>query len=336
MNSCMEGKWGFWVDETRQYNPLWIRNQNLPRLAGGRLRVTDVDSSARIGYDDGVAGSAKQFFETIRFEHTIFALPFAYMTLFLVSGGWPAASDFLWITVAMVTGRTFGMATNRLIDAEIDARNPRTADRAIPAGRLSKVAVAGYMAAALAVFLLAVYNLAPLCRKLWPIAIVAMVVYPYAKRYTWLCHLTLGLVYAIIPTAVWIAVSNGLSRSAVVLGLGAGLWVAGFDIIYATQDVEVDRRQGLHSIPADLSVETALWISRLFHAGFVAALAYAGVLLGAGGFYYAGLAATLVVLVYEHRLVSPPDLSRVNAAFFTANGIISIVLFVLVALDTIV
>jgi len=282
-----------------------------------------------------VVSAAREFFQTIKFEHTVFALPFAYMTLFLASGGWPSAGDFLWVTLAMVTGRTFGMAANRLIDARIDARNPRTEGRAIPAGRLSGAATVGFMALALALFLVAVYNLAPMCRKLWPIVIVGMVVYPYAKRFTWLCHLFLGLVYVMIPTAVWIAVDNNLPLAAVVLGVAAGFWVAGFDIIYASQDVDVDRREGLHSMPADLGVRAALWVARAFHAGFVAALAYAGALLGAGGFYYAGLAAAVFVLVYEHRLVSPSDLSRVNAAFFTANGLISVVLFVLVAVDTI-
>lgn len=297
---------------------------------------TAVEPSCRIGYDCRVATSAKEFFDTIRFEHTIFALPFAYMTLFLASKGWPAATDFVWITIAMVAGRTFGMAANRLIDAGIDARNPRTSGRALPAGRLSKASVTGYMAATLALFLVAVYNLQPVCRKLWPIVIVAMVVYPYVKRFTWVCHLFLGLVYVMIPTAVWLAVTNELSRTAVVLGVGAGLWVAGFDIIYACQDVDVDRHEGLHSIPADLGLVPAMWIARIFHAGFVGALAYAGALLGAGVFYYVGLAATMFVLIYEHRLVSPNDLSSINAAFFTANGVISVVLFVLVAVDTIV
>ena len=281
-------------------------------------------------------GAAKHFFQTIKFEHTVFALPFAYMTMFLVSRGWPSAAGFLWITTAMVAGRTFGMGANRLIDAEIDARNPRTRSRAIPAGRLSKAAVLAFMAGTLAVFLAAVYNLAPVCRKLWPIVIVAMVVYPYAKRFTWLCHLVLGLVYLLIPTAVWIAVAGELVRAAVVLGIGAGSWVAGFDIIYACQDVEVDRRDRIHSIPADLGVRPALWIARLLHAVFIAALVYAGWLLGSGALYYVGVAATLFVLSYEHRLVSPGNLANVNAAFFTANGVISIVLFVLVALDTVV
>jgi 4-hydroxybenzoate polyprenyltransferase len=296
----------------------------------------EVESNARIRYHGWVLSAAKQFFQTIKFEHTVFALPFAYLTLFLVSGGWPSAANFLWITAAMVTGRTFGMAANRLIDAEIDARNPRTASRAIPAGRLSRTAVVVFMAATLSVFLVAVYNLEPICRKLWPIVIVAMVAYPYAKRVTWTCHLVLGLVYVMIPTAVWIAVAGEMARAAVVLGVGVGLWVAGFDIIYACQDVDVDSREGLHSIPADIGVGPALWIAKLFHAGFVTALAYTGVLLGVGAFYYAGLVATLLVLVYEHRLVSPRNLSNVNAAFFTANGAISIVLFVLVAVDTIV
>jgi 4-hydroxybenzoate polyprenyltransferase len=295
-----------------------------------------VDSNGRIRYSKWVLGAAKHFFQTIKFEHTVFALPFAYMTLFLASRGWPSAANFLWITAAMVAGRTFGMGANRLIDAEIDARNPRTQSRAIPAGRLSKVAVLVFMAVTMAVFLVAVYNLAPVCRRLWPIVIVAMVAYPYAKRFTWLCHLVLGLVYLSIPAAVWIAVTGTLAPAAVVLGIGAGLWVAGFDIIYACQDVDVDRRERLHSIPADLGVGPALWIARLFHAGFVVALAYAGVLLGAGTLYYVGLAATLFVLLYEHRLVSPDKLDNVNAAFFMANGVISVILFVLVALDTVV
>jgi 4-hydroxybenzoate polyprenyltransferase len=295
-----------------------------------------VESNAAFRYHGRVLSAAKQFFRTIKFEHTVFALPFAYLTLFLVSGGWPSVSDFVWISAAMVAGRTFGMAANRWIDAEVDARNPRTASRAIPAGLLSRKAVVAFMAAALAVFLVAVYNLAPICRKLWPIVIVAMVAYPYAKRFTWLCHLILGLVYLLIPTGVWLAVAGELSLAAVFLGIGAGLWVAGFDIIYACQDVDVDRRQGLHSMPADIGIAPALWTARVLHAGFVAALAYAGALLGVGPFYYAGLIATLFLLVYEHRMVSPQDLSNVNAAFFTANGVISVILFVLVAVDTIV
>lgn len=277
---------------------------------------------------------AQAFFETIKVEHTIFALPFAYMTLFLVEGGWPTTAHFIWISAAMVTGRTFGMGANRLIDARIDARNPRTASRALPAGRLSASATIGFMAASLAVFLVAVYQLAPLCRRLWPIVITAMIVYPYAKRFTALAHLFLGLVYFMVPTAIWVAVANSVSAPALALGVGAGLWVAGFDIIYSCQDADVDRREGLHSMPADYGLSRALWVARVFHVGFVVALAVAGIKLDAGVLYFAGLAATAALLAWEHRLVAPDDLSRVNAAFFTTNGIVSIVLFVMVAIDT--
>jgi 4-hydroxybenzoate polyprenyltransferase len=279
--------------------------------------------------------SAREFFETIKVEHTIFALPFAYMTLFLVSGGWPSGGDFLWITVAMAGGRTFGMAANRLVDAEIDKRNPRTMNRAIPAGRLSAGTTLAWMGLSLAVFLTAVWQLQPVCRKLWPVALVAMGVYPYTKRFTWAAHLFLGFVYFIVPTAIWLAVTGTLSRPAVVLGVGAGLWVAGFDIIYACQDVDHDRRGGLHSMPADLGIRPALWISRAFHIGFVLCLLYAGRLLSTGPVYTGGVAVTAAVLAWEHRLVRPDDLSRVGAAFFTANGVASIILFALVALDTV-
>jgi 4-hydroxybenzoate polyprenyltransferase len=283
-----------------------------------------------------VRSSAREFFETIKVEHTVFALPFAYMTLFLVSGGWPGGLEFLWITLAMVAARTFGMAANRVIDARIDARNPRTASRAIPAGRLTRGVTLLYMGGALALFLLAVWQLHPLCRRLWPVVIAAMVVYPYAKRFTWAAHLFLGAVYVMIPTAIWIAVTGRVTGAALLLGAGAGLWVAGFDIIYAAQDVESDRRQGLHSMPADLGLAPALWTSRLLHAGFVICLAIAGVLLDAGLLYYAGLGATALLLAWEHRLVSPHDLTRVDAAFFATNGVVSVVLFVLVAVDTLV
>jgi 4-hydroxybenzoate polyprenyltransferase len=257
------------------------------------------------------------------------------MTLFLVEGGWPSVANFGWITLAMVAGRTFGMAANRLIDAEIDARNPRTASRALAAGRLSRTTTMIYMAVTIAFFLVAVWNLAPVCRKLWPIVLVAMVVYPYAKRFTWLSHLFLGAVYFLIPTAIWIAVSGEVARVAIALGAGAGLWVAGFDIIYATQDVDADREQGLHSIPADLGIKNALRIALLFHLVFISCMFYAGAILRTGTFYQTGLILTAVVLFVEHQMVSDDDLSSVNAAFFMANGIASIVLFVLVAVDTV-
>jgi 4-hydroxybenzoate polyprenyltransferase len=289
-----------------------------------------------VGSPPGSFGKIRVFLDMIKFEHTVFALPFAYLTLFLAESGWPSRHAFIWITVAMVAGRTFGMAANRLIDAGIDARNPRTRTRAIPSGSISHLEVVIFMAAAVAVFLVSVYRLSPLCHRLWPIVLVVMVCYPYAKRFTWLSHLALGLVYVMIPTGVWIALRNELALEPVVLGLGAGLWVAGFDIIYAIQDVEVDHREGLHSMPADLGVAAALRVARLFHLAFVVALLLAGVLLQVGLLYYIGVLLTAGLLAYEHRLVKPDDCSHINIAFFTTNGIISIVLFILIASDTLV
>jgi 4-hydroxybenzoate polyprenyltransferase len=283
-----------------------------------------------------MANSAKEFFETIRVEHTIFALPFAYLTLFLVEGGWPSLWNFGWITLAMVTARTFGMAANRVIDARIDAGNPRTAQRAIPAGRLSMRTTIVYMALALAFFLVAVWNLTPPCRKLWPVILAAMVVYPYAKRFTWLSHVFLAFVYFLVPTAIWIAVSGVVTKASIILGIGAGLWVAGFDIIYACQDVDHDREHGLHSIPANFGVKNALRVALLFHLAFITCMFYAGALLRTGSLYQIGLVLTAGVLFVEHQMVSHDDLSSVNAAFFTANGIASIVLFAMVALDTLI
>ena len=280
--------------------------------------------------------SLREFLDTIRVEHTVFALPFAYATLFLVEAGWPRGHYLLWITIAMVGARTVGMAANRLVDAEIDAHNPRTAGRALPAGRLSPQKALLFTLVALGVFLAAVWQLHPVCRWLWPIAIVAMVAYPYAKRFTPFAHLFLGAVYVMIPTAVWLAVTGEVPLAAVLLGLGAGLWVAGFDIIYACQDAEVDRREGLHSLPADFGPRAALNVARLLHVGFLVCLGVAGSMLFVGRWYGVGLVLTALLLIHEHRLVKPDDLSRVNAAFFTTNGIVSVALFVLIAIDTVV
>lgn len=277
--------------------------------------------------------SLRSFFETIRVEHTLFALPFAYATLFLVAGGWPRAHDFIWITVAMVSARTVGMALNRIIDAKIDQKNPRTVGRAIPAGRLSSPKAWVFTGVAAGIFVYAVFQLNPVCRWLWPIPLAAMTFYPYAKRFTPFAHLFLGLVYVMIPAGIWLAVTGQLSPIAVVLGIGAGLWVAGFDIIYACQDVETDRREKLHSMPADFGIPRALVVARWFHFGFLVALLVVSQMFDAGPWYYVAVAVTALSLVYEHRLVSPNDLSKVNAAFFTTNGVVSVALFALIALD---
>jgi len=277
--------------------------------------------------------SLASFLETIRVEHTVFALPFAYATLFLAAGGWPRLHDFVWITVAMVGARTVGMALNRIIDTRIDANNPRTAGRALPAGRLSSPKAWLFTGVATAVFVYAAFQLNPMCRWLWPIPLAAMTLYPYAKRFTPLAHLFLGLVYFMIPTAIWLAVTGKLPAGAIVLGIAAGLWVAGFDIIYACQDAEVDRREKLHSLPADVGIARALAISRVLHAGFLVALILIAQMLHGGYWFYAAIVFAALAMMYEHRLVKPDDLSKVNAAFFTTNGVLSVVLFVLIALD---
>jgi 4-hydroxybenzoate polyprenyltransferase len=265
------------------------------------------------------------FSETIKFEHSVFALPFAAATAFLVADGLPDWNPLVWLAVAMVGARTFGMGANRVIDAKIDARNPRTASRAIPAGLISSRQVWIYMGIALAAFLLAVSQLDRLAWYLSPIVIAVLVFYPYTKRFTWLAHLALGAVYIIIPPATWVALTGELNWGVILLGIGAMFWVAGFDIIYATADIEIDRAQGLNSIPSRFGIRAALWISRSFHLVTVISLVIAGMLLDVHALYYVGAGAAALLLTYEQRLISPDDLSRPGAAFFTMNGVIAVV-----------
>jgi 4-hydroxybenzoate polyprenyltransferase len=276
------------------------------------------------------------FSETIKFEHSVFALPFAAATAFLVTDGLPEWRPLVWLAVAMVGARTFGMGANRVIDAGIDARNPRTASRAIPAGLITSRQVWVYMGVALAAFLLAVSQLDRLAWYLSPVVIAVLTVYPYTKRFTWLAHLALGAVYIIIPPATWVALTGDLNWGVTWLGIGAMFWVAGFDIIYATADIEIDRAQGLNSIPARFGIRAALWISRSFHLVTVAALVIAGLLLDAHALYFAGTGAAAALLTYEQRLISPNDLSKLGAAFFTMNGIIAVVFAVFVIAGTLV
>ena len=270
-------------------------------------------------------GRLRVFLDTIKFEHSVFALPFAAATAFLVADGLPDWQPLVWLAVAMVGARTFGMGANRVIDAEIDARNPRTAGRAIPTGQITSRQVWVYMAVAIAAFLLAVSQLDRLAWYLSPVVIAVLVLYPYVKRFTWLAHLALGGVYIIIPPATWIAVSGELNWGVTWLGIGAMFWVAGFDILYATADIEVDRAQGLHSIPARFGIRAALWVSRSFHLLTVIAMGIAGTLLDAHALYFMGTGVAAALLTFEQRLVSPNDLSKLGAAFFTMNGIIAVV-----------
>jgi 4-hydroxybenzoate polyprenyltransferase len=274
------------------------------------------------------------FARLVKIEHTVFALPFAYVGAFLAVDGVPGAADLLWITVAMGGARSLAMALNRLIDAQIDARNPRTAGRELPRGALSGAQVWAFCAVSLAVFLVAVWQLDPVVRWLWPIPVVGFAVYPYLKRATWLTHVWLGAVDGLAPVGGWVAVTGHLPWEAWMLGVAVAAWVAGFDLLYALFDVEVDRAQGLHSWATRFGVAGAFAGARGLHALTVLALAAVGVGLAAGVFYWLGVAVVAGLLLYEHSLVRPGDLRRLDAAFFTMNGVISLAFFGCVLLDT--
>lgn len=275
----------------------------------------------------------KLFTTLVKFEHTIFALPFAYVGALLAVDGVPAGRDVLWISLAMVGARSFAMAANRLIDAGIDSRNPRTARRELPRGALTPVQVVAFAAAFLALFLVAVYQLAPLVRWLWPIPVVGFVVYPYLKRATWLCHLWLGVVDGLAPIGAWVAITNDLPWPIWLIGAAVALWIAGFDLLYALFDLDVDRSQGLHSFATRFGVPATFRASRLCHAATVALLTGAGLGLAVGPFYWLGVAMVAVLLGYEQSLVSPSDWKRLDTAFFTMNGVISVGFFAAVLLD---
>ena len=277
----------------------------------------------------------RRFASLVRLEHTVFALPFAYAGALLAVDGWPGWPAMLWITVAMTGARTLAMALNRLVDAELDARNPRTATRELPTGELTRGQVIALSAAASAVFLVAVFQLDPVVRWLWPIPVVLFFVYPYLKRFTWLCHLWLGACLALAPVGAWLAVSGDAPWEAWVLGAAVLLWVAGFDLFYSLFDVEHDRDEGLHSWAVRFGERGVFAGARGFHVGTVLLLALVGVGLEAGTAYWLGVAAVAGLLAYEHAIVRPGDLRRLDAAFFTVNGVISIVFAAFVALDVV-
>jgi 4-hydroxybenzoate polyprenyltransferase len=272
----------------------------------------------------------------VRIEHTVFALPFAYVGAFLAVDGWPGLANVVWVTVAMVGARTLAMALNRLVDAELDERNPRTATRELPSGALTRGQVLGLCAAALAVFLVAISQLDPVVRFLWPIPVAMFVVYPYLKRFTWLCHFWLGACLALAPIGAWLAVSGTAPWEAWAIGAAVLLWVAGFDLFYSLFDLEHDRREGLHSWAVRFGEQGVFRGARVLHIGAVVLLATAGAGLDVGVLYWLGVVATAGLLGYEHSIVRPGDLRRLDAAFFTLNGVISVVFFAFVALDVLV
>ena len=271
-----------------------------------------------------------RFARLVKIEHTLFALPFAYIGAFLAVLAVPSAHDVVWITLAMVGARSLAMGLNRLIDAEIDARNPRTAARELPSGVLTGRQVLVFCALGFGLYLVAVFQLAHIVRWLWPIPIVGFVVYPYLKRWTWLSHLWLGAVDGLAPVGAWVAITGRLPWEAWALGGAVAVWIAGFDLFYSLFDREVDLAQGLHSVAVRFGVDGAFWGARLLHAATVTLLVAVGVGLHLGWLYWLGVGAVALLLAYEHAIVRPGDLRRLDAAFFTVNGVISVVFFAFV------
>jgi 4-hydroxybenzoate polyprenyltransferase len=281
----------------------------------------------------GVLGKVRVTLEMIKWEHSIFALPFALASMLLASGGLPTWRTFLWIVVAMVSARSAAMAFNRWADADLDAENPRTKSRAIPAGMLSRQFVLGFTCAAAAVFLLAAGELNRLTLLLAPVALVVLLGYSYLKRVTRWSHLGLGLALGLAPAAAWIAVRGSLDARILVLTAAVTLWAGGFDVLYACQDFEHDRTAGLHSVPQSFGLTAAFWTARLMHLAMLVLLVWFGRLFGFGLAGWLGIASVGLLLAYEHSLVSPRDLRRLNAAFFTMNGVIAMVFFAFVSAD---
>jgi 4-hydroxybenzoate polyprenyltransferase len=278
-------------------------------------------------------GKIGVFLEMIKFSHTIFALPFALSGALLAAGGIPTPRQMLWIVLAMVGARTAAMGLNRLIDARIDARNPRTATRAIPAGLIGRGTTLLFILASLALLLAAASQLNRLCLFLSPLAIFFLVLYSYCKRFTSLAHVVLGICLSAAPLGAWVAIRGSMDAPALILGGAVLFWVAGFDILYALQDLDFDRSAGLHSIPVLLGIEGSLWAARIFHMAMLGLLLGLFSLLQLGAWFMIGILVTAAMLLYEHWLLRDGDLTRLDAAFFNMNGYISVVLLLSTAAD---
>jgi 4-hydroxybenzoate polyprenyltransferase len=277
-----------------------------------------------------LGAKTRTFLEAIKFEHTVFALPLAYMGMLLAAHttprGAPTWAQFIWITVAMASARTLAMSLNRLIDREIDARNPRTANRALPRRLLTAAEMGSYALVSAVILAVAAWMLNPLCLKLLPGAVVILVGYSYTKRFTWLCHAVLGIADGLAPVGAWAAVTGSVPPTALLLGFAVAAWIGGFDLLYACQDIAIDRAQGLHSVPARFGIAAALNGAKVAHVATVLALVGIGLALGMGAVYWVGVAAATALLIYEHSLLKPDDLSRLDMAFFNVNGYIAVIL----------
>ncbi len=271
--------------------------------------------------------------EMIKWEHSIFALPFALCGAMLAAGGMPAAAQIGWIVVCMVSARSAAMAFNRLADAQIDAANPRTATRAIPAGVLSQRFVGAFVVVSCGIFVVAAAQLNRLTFWLSPVALSIILLYSYTKRFTRWSHVVLGFALGIAPAAAWIAVRGSLDARILLLTAAVTFWVAGFDVLYACQDIDFDRANALNSVPQAFGVPRALWVARILHLLMLGLLIALVTVFGLGKLAFIGVAVVALLLGYEHSLVSSTDLSKLNAAFFTMNGVISVVFFVFVAAD---
>jgi len=281
----------------------------------------------------GILSKIGTTLEMIKWEHSIFALPFAVTAMLLAAGGWPGWRTLAWVVVAMVSARSAAMAFNRWADAELDAKNPRTRTRAIPSGLLSKRFVLAFICVAVAVFLVAAAELNRLALELAPVALAVLLGYSYLKRVTRWSHLGLGLALGLAPAAAWIAVRGSLDPRILVLTAAVTLWAGGFDVLYSCQDYEHDRAAGLHSLPQAWGLSAAFWTARAMHAAMLGLLAWFGFLFGFGAAGWAGVAAVGLLLAYEHAIISPRDLRRMNAAFFTMNGVIAMVFLGFVTAD---
>lgn len=267
--------------------------------------------------------------EMIKFEHTIFALPFAYLGMVLAADGLPELYTFFWITAAMVGARSYAMAMNRLADRAIDSKNPRTKRWPLSQGAITVLETGVFITCSVLLFVISAFMLPPLCHKLWPLVLIPMTMYPFTKRFTWASHLVLGLCLGLAPLGAWVAVTNAIPPAGIAaLGLAVGLWTAGFDIIYSCQDHAFDLQEGLHSIPVRFGLAAALTVTRFLHSGTVLLLLLVGMSFSLGPVFYAGILLIAIFLWYENRIVSPTDLSRVTVSFFTLNGFVSICAFV--------
>lgn len=276
------------------------------------------------------------YLRMIKFSHSVFALPFALTSAFIAAEGFPRGRTLFWIVVAMVSARTTAMGINRIIDRKIDSENPRTANRELPAGRIRVRETTLFVIIATVIFILSAYMLNPLCFRLSAVALIFIFLYSFTKRFTWASHFALGITISAAPVGAWIAVTGGFDSGILLLGFAVVFWLTGFDILYAFQDIEFDRRYGLYSIPVRFGIMRSLWISRTCHLFTWILLLLTGVYFGLSLPFYIGIFVTALLLLYEHSLVKSYDLSKLNKAFFDMNGYISITIFFFTALSYII